>query len=471
MQSILAPPHDAFLSPAMTSTMSTITLAHEWSTQQILLWLMLAVAIVTLLWTLFSLNRSVRRLRRAAMRFAAGDLSHPLPIRGPGPIAHLSETMNRMARQLDDRLQTVLAQRNELEAVLSSMVEGVMVIDLDERVMRLNRAAAEMLDIKPGRAIGRSIQEVVRNVALQQFVAETLTSDAPTQRDLVLRISSLTPNGDEEAGERFLQAQGATMRDAAGQRIGALLVLHDVTRLRRLEMIRREFVGNVSHEIRTPITAIKGAVETLLDDPTENVEDHQRFLAIIRRQADRLHAIIEDLLSLARIEQDSERARIAVARERLCDVVEGAVEVCLAAAQAKGVQLDLSCDKALEAMISAPLLEQAVVNLLDNAIKYSPPNSVVTIEARQEGDELVLSVIDEGCGIEPEHLPRVFERFYRPDRARSRALGGTGLGLSIVKHIAQAHRGRVSVKSQPGMGSTFRIVLPINPFSAEAATT
>ena len=242
--------------------------------------------------------------------------------------------------------------------------------------------------------------------------------------------------------------------------MGALIVLNDVTRIRRLENVRREFVANVSHEIKTPITAIKGFVETLRDGAVGNPEDAERFLGIIENHAERLEAIIEDLLSLSRIEREAERGKIALVEGQVQDVVQMAVQVCEMSARAKEIKIECSCDKDIASKINGPLLEQAMVNLLDNAIKYSAKGSTIWVEASQTAEDIEIDVRDQGCGIEKEHLPRLFERFYRVDKARSRQLGGTGLGLAIVKHITQAHGGQVSVESIPGKGSTFSIRLP-----------
>jgi len=233
-----------------------------------------------------------------------------------------------------------------------------------------------------------------------------------------------------------------------------------VTRLRRLENVRRDFVANVSHELKTPITAIRGFVETLLDGAIDSKEDARRFLEIIIRQSERLQSIIEDLLSLSRIEQESEKGGIELQEGPVRSVLLSAIQSCEPTAQQKSVELQLVCDDALRSRLNAPLLEQAVVNLIDNAVKYSPENSVVLVQAMSRGDQVVIEVRDQGRGIAREHLPRVFERFYRVDKARSRKQGGTGLGLAIVKHIAQAHGGRVTVESEPGSGSTFRLHLP-----------
>ena len=230
-------------------------------------------------------------------------------------------------------------------------------------------------------------------------------------------------------------------------------------RLRRLETVRQEFVANVSHELKTPITSIKGFVETLLDGALENPEDARKFLEIVARHSDRLNSIITDLLLLSRIEAGGDRA-LELEESRLRDVLREAVEACSAKAEAKGVRVVLDCPAELAVRANPPLLEQAVVNLIDNAVKYSEPGAEVRVEGSGSADETAVAVRDRGAGIAPEHVARLGERFYRVDKARSRQLGGTGLGLAIVKHIVQAHGGRVSIESKPGEGSAFRIFLP-----------
>jgi two-component system phosphate regulon sensor histidine kinase PhoR len=330
------------------------------------------------------------------------------------------------------------------------MVEGVVAVDADERIINLNPAAAELFGIQMTAARGRSLQEVIRNSSLQRFFARVLTENRPMEEDIVLH----------NAGERRLQAHGTLLKDAAGGRIGALVVLNDVTRLHRLEDMRKEFVANVSHELKTPITSIKGFVETLQDGAVGNHDEAQSFLSIISRQAARLESIIEDLLSLSRIEQETERTETPRSRESIADIVANAVQQCRLKIDEKRINIVVECSEKLAAHVNAPLLEQAVINLLDNAVKYSPAETSVRISAREDGSEVILAVQDNGCGIPQEHLPRIFERFYRVDKARSRQLGGTGLGLSIVKHIVQAHGGRVQAESRVGRGSTFTVVLP-----------
>lgn len=438
---------------------ASLSLARIDRTQQTVIGQVIGIALAVALgaalvswWIARRITLPLEEMRAGAQRFADGELNRRLPLYRSAELAGLAEAMNRMAAQLDERIRTVVSQRNEQEAVLASMIEGVLAVDLDEKILRINQAAATLLDLSPEAAVGRRIQEVLRKPDLQTFVTEALRSKQPLEAEMRLVI-----RGDE----RFLQAHGAPLRDASGKEIGVLVVLNDITRLLRLENIRRDFVANVSHELKTPITAIKGSVETLLGGAIEETDSTPRFLEIIARQADRLNAIIEDLLALSRIEQEEEKAGIHLAPVAVCDVIQSALLSCQVRALDKQVRLAVDCSGELQCSANAPLLEQALINLIDNAVTYSSKGGEVRIVAHAVANGLEINVRDFGCGIAREHLPRLFERFYRVDKGRSRKQGGTGLGLAIVKHIVQAHGGQVRVDSSPGEGSTFTIALPM----------
>ena len=407
-----------------------------------------AVALVSLLVSR-RLSRPLEELSAGAERFARGQLGDRLGVSDIREIGSLAGSMNEMAALLDERIRALTRQRSEQEAILSSMVEGVLAVDDAGRVVGLNRAGAQLLGLVPPAVRGKPVQEVLHNYDLQEFVFRVLERSAPVEGDIALL------GGDG----RQLEAHGAVLRDAGGREIGAVVVLNDVTRLKRLETVRRDFVANVSHELKTPVTSIRAAVETLQGGALRDAAEAARFTEMIARQADRLGAIIDDLLELSRVEQE-EGQGLVLAPEALEPVLAAAAQACAQRAEARGVTVAVRCPGDLRAAVNPQLIENAVVNLIDNAVKHSEPGREVVVEGAAEPGGAVIRVIDRGCGIEKKHLPRLFERFYRVDKARSRRLGGTGLGLAIVKHIVQAHRGEVAVESTFGAGSTFTIRLP-----------
>lgn len=398
------------------------------------------------------IERPLNEIHAGAERFAEGRLTPPIALSHPDDDdGGLAGTLNRMAAELSDRIQTINLQRNEQEAILSSMMEGVLAVDAEERLISLNAVAAHLFGVAASAVRGRMLQEVVRIPAMQEFVARTLASDAPQEGEFT----------QDQAGElRHLQVHGAALRDTNARRLGAVIVINDITRVRRLEGLQREFVANVSHELKTPITSIKGFIETLQDGAMNNREDAERFLAIVAKHADRLSAIIEDLLLLSRIDQDAISATLERDAAALKPVLEEAATACALKAQEKRVAVQVQCPDSLAASINRRMFTQVLINLIDNAVKYSDAGKTVDITALQADGEIRIQVRDHGCGIDPEHLPRLGERFYRVDKARSRTQGGTGLGLAIAQHILRAHGGRLTVASTVGEGSTFTVHLP-----------
>lgn len=417
----------------------------------ILGWSFIAILFAVVAWLLSRrISRPLEDMRRVAERIAHGNLEARVARPDSEELGDLARTLNQMAAQLGERLGTITRQRNEQAAVLASMVEGVLAVDRDERILNLNHAAAHLLDLAPEQARGRSIQEAVRNRDLQTFIGATLAGTGPAEGEIVIYGNT----------ERFLQLHGTTLTDSADHNIGALIVLSDITRLKRLETVRRDFVANVSHELKTPITALKGCVETLSETKPMDPAETSQFLAMMTRQVARMEALVQDLLSLSRIEFDAERKRVVLEPGAIANILQRTVQSFTVAATAKSISLVVECPAEITAPINAALLEQAVGNLLDNAIKFSVNGTRVLVSGRLTGSNVEIQVADQGPGIEKKHLPRLFERFYRVDQARSRTLGGTGLGLAIVKHIALAHGGTVAVVSEPGQGSTFIIRIP-----------
>jgi two-component system phosphate regulon sensor histidine kinase PhoR len=401
------------------------------------------------------ISRPLEDLRLAAERYARGDFKTRVPVPDTYETAELVRTMNQMAADLDDRMRTVIRQRNEQRAVFSGMLEGVVATDREGRVIGLNPAAARWLDIDVDRAVGRRIQEVVRNPHLYLCLDEALLAGGqPIETEVILH----------NPVERVLQVRARSFDGAEGRPMGALMVLNDVTQIKRLETVRRDFIANLSHELKTPITAMKSYLETLTEDGGLDTlapagftmpAEIGRVLGILQRQTDRLQALVEDLLSLSRIEHEADGERIVLTPAFVRPVLEAAVESCAAKAVARDIDVAVECPSELQADLNEALLAQAVENLIDNALKYSDAKTRVVVSAHKTTMGVSIEVRDQGIGIESQHLDRIFERFYRVDQARSRTLGGTGLGLAIVKHIALAHRGTVRVESRPGQGSVF----------------
>jgi two-component system phosphate regulon sensor histidine kinase PhoR len=399
------------------------------------------------------LSRPLEEMKQGISEFAKGDFSVKLPVPETEELGVLAEAANDMASELDDRIKTITQQRNEQNSILSSMIEGVLAVDKDERIVHLNLAAEKILGCHYQSVRGKLIQESLRRPDLLDFVKTTLEGHASIERDITWH--------DEE--ERFFQAKGATLKNAEGENVGAVVVLNEVTHLYKLERMRRDFVANVSHELRTPITSIRGFAETLLDSNISDIANTEKFLGIIVRQTNRLNSLIEDLLALSRIEKQTEQDEILLAPGNICDVLSDSIQTCEIQAIEKQISLVFQCKDDIKANIHKELLERAVTNLIDNAVKYSPAGTQITVRAVALDDVIRISVEDQGEGIAKEHLDRLFERFYRVDKARSRSIGGTGLGLSIVKHVSHAHGGSVSVDSSLGKGCIFTISIPRIP--------
>ena len=403
-----------------------------------------------------SLALPLAGLASRARAYASGELPaaarRAAPRGGPAELATLELALEAMASQLDERIRGAEAQGEELEAVLHSMTEAVLALDGELRVRLVNPAALALFGLgSAAEALGRGLLEAARSTELEALARSCAGAGASRRAELVLG-----PAG------RWFRA----LASPYGSSGGLVLALEDETELKRLERVRRDFVANVSHELRTPVQVIKGFAESLLEqvgsfpeggDP-EARPTALRHLAIVARNASRMESLIGDLLSLAQLEREG--ARIEVEEVEVGRLLEEAAEAVAPKAEAKGARIGLTCPEGLRACVNPGLVVQALVNLLDNAVKYSPPGGPIALSASRDDAGIRIEVRDQGLGIPAKDLGRLFERFYRVDKARSRELGGTGLGLAIVKHIALAHGGSASVESWEGEGSAFRILLP-----------
>jgi two-component system phosphate regulon sensor histidine kinase PhoR len=402
-------------------------------------------------------TRPLDELIGAVEKVAAGA-SGTRVFPAPGKVlCRLGRTFNDMSERLAARIAQLEEDRQQLRTVLSGMVEGVVALDARQRILFVNDRAGQLLELPAPSPVGRPLWEVVRHRPLLDLVRRSLDGPEPLQEEFTWNgptVRSLTVHAARLPVPPSLPARQAGKR-------GAVLVLHDTSDIRRLERLRQEFVANVSHELKTPLSVIKVCVETLLDGAVDDAEHRGRFLEQIAEQSDRLHALILDLLSLARLESGDE----------LCEFQEvpldAVVRACLdrhrPRAEARQQTLSLVEGPPVAAWADEEAVDQILENLLDNALKYTPEGGQIRAAWYEAQGQACFEVSDTGIGIPEADLPRIFERFYRVDKARSRELGGTGLGLSIVKHLAQALHGGVRARSRLGQGTTFVVSLPLAP--------
>jgi two-component system phosphate regulon sensor histidine kinase PhoR len=388
-------------------------------------------------------------LSAAADKLSEGNSGLRVFGEGRDEIAEAVLTFNRMSERLDARIARLEEDRQQLRTILSGMVEGVVALDADQRILYANERATQLLGLPWQTPVGRRLWEVVRQRPLLDVVQRALDSSEPQREEL----------GWSGSLVRSLTIHAARLPGLPPR--GAVVVLHDTTELRRLERLRQEFVANVSHELKTPLSVIKVCIETLLDSAMDDPYHRRQFLEQLDSQSNRLHALILDLLSLARIESGNELFDLKSIP--IDELVESCSKRHRPRAEAKKQTLEIvpPAGEALSVWADEEAVEQILDNLLDNAVKYTPEGGRVSIRWRREGEQLCLEVADSGIGIPESDLPRIFERFYRVDKARSREMGGTGLGLSIVKHLSQAMNGSVRADSRVGRGTTFIVSLPL----------
>jgi two-component system phosphate regulon sensor histidine kinase PhoR len=415
-----------------------------------------AVGVVVIM-TAYVLARqaaALAEITRAVQALGKGQTTRPILVRVGGPVGGLARLFDSVAPQLESRIARLEQDRQQLRAVLSGMAEGVIAIDARRRLLFANASADRLFGLD-GASVGRLVQELIRSPQVQEAIESTLAGPEPYQgeitlvsREVLLRVHA-----------RVLAVHGTPLPGSPPP--GAVLVFHDVTELRRLERMRQDFVANVSHELKTPLASIKAYTETLLGWALHDENVNVRFLHRIEEQADRLNQLILDLLSLARLESGQEVYEHGPLV--LAPVISSCIEAHRGRAESKNLVFhsELSAiDDAMLVRADEEAIRQILDNLIDNAIKYTPEGGSVRLSSRVTDEGIAIEVADTGIGIPRDDLPRVFERFYRVDKARSRELGGTGLGLAIVKHLVQSIGGQITVNSRVGVGSQFTVTLP-----------
>lgn len=441
--------------PALISLalVAAILATVEWASPGILLKIryflaiFLFVAVIAFFLSSRSVTLRISRLKQFAERAAAGDFTPLERDYGHDELADLADALGLTAAGLGKTIHTLTDERNRSSAILSSMVEGVAVVAGDERILFCNWAFEQILELPEGSSQGRTLVEALRQADLVALVRQALSG-----------AEELT--GEVEVGtvrRRNFSVTAAPVRSAGAN--GAVLVLHDITELRRLERVRRDFVANVSHEFKTPLTAIQGFAETLLSGALDDKANRGRFVEIIREHARRLARLTDDLLKLSRIEAG--RLELEIRPIRVEALVNGCIETARLNAKARGLEIHVDLQGNAPAVRGdGAQLGEVLQNLIDNALQYTPSGGQIEVKARANGREVIFTVTDTGIGIPESDLERIFERFYRVDAARSREAGGTGLGLAIARHIVDAHGGRIWVESAVGQGSRFHFSIP-----------
>ena len=409
-----------------------------------------AIALITGLLLLRAFTRrstTLQQIKNSFDFFSSGHLRHRVKEPKESGLREIVYSINSMAAELNKRMGTIREQRNELATIFESLSDGLLAVDSEGKVIDVNHTLTAWLGANPQHVKGKPVYELTRYPDVQRLIYSVLEEQQPIEKAIVL-------HGREV---RHLEVRSNLLKNEDSV-IGAIFSFRDTTRLQQLEQIRSDFAANVSHELKTPITSIIGYAETLKEGALDNPEDARRFINIIIKQSNRLHSIVSDLLSLSRIEQGQERIELEM--NSLYAIVEEAASFCNTLTTEKEMVIHNRIPPTLDLPCQGALMEQALANLIENAVKYSPEHTAVEITASATDNTIELRVCDQGPGIPREHQERIFERFYRIDGARSRNLGGTGLGLAIVKHIVLQHHGSIGLISAQGEGCTFVLTLP-----------
>lgn len=390
----------------------------------------------------------IKKVDETCSSYASGDFSKPLTLAGFREASKLASDISIMGKKLRKTIGKMEFQQNKLQTILNQMNDPVISIDRRSRVKEINQAALSFIGKTKKKAIGKEFFRLYENLDLMEIIEESFENETNAAKLLQFEHDKI----------KYMQVNCLPVFNIKKELNGMVIVMNDITEIQSLHIRQKMFVSNVSHELKTPITAISGFLDTLLEYPDLSSEKRNEMISITLEQSLRLHTIIEDLLLLASLEE--ERVTISKDTFPLLPLLNDAKKVCSISAKQRGIDIEIYCEKDLELSAHYGLIEQAVINYLNNAIKYSEEGGIVKVKAKQDGNKISISVKDKGQGIPTDKVSHLFERFYRVDKARSRDKGGTGLGLSIVKHIAERHGGTVFAKSRVGKGSKFEIILP-----------
>lgn len=412
----------------------------------------ISLLIASLISLIISLNitRPIKEMTEISKRISKGDFSKKLGIRSQDEIGQLSLALNQMSEDLENKIKIISEDKNKMEIILSSVIEGIAAIDKKGKLILCNDAFEKIINCPRDKAFGRFHWEIIRNNQLNEILKETIQKGQTSTQEITILFpqekifyASATPLGEKE------------------NIWGAVVVLNDITQIKRLEKMREEFVANVSHELRTPLTSIQGFIETLKEGAINDPEKTQHFLEIIEKQSNRLNNLVENILKLSKIE--SQETVVNLQSTNLKELLDKVIAEFKEKIIAKKFKMNTNIPPQFPLLkVDPEQIALALRNLLDNAIKYTPEKGEISITFLEREKDISIEIADSGIGISPEHLSRIFERFYRVNKDRSRDLGGTGLGLAIVKHVVQVHKGTIGVDSTPGKGSKFFIILPKN---------
>lgn len=413
--------------------------------------LLIGIAIATIMGyrVSFSISKPIKEMTYMSSKISKGQFDKRIYISSKDEIGELSTSINDMAAKLDETINSLKDKNSKMEAILSSVINGIIAIDNNERVLFMNPAAIDILDIREKDTTGKYLLQIVRNNDMDDFLREIIEKKRFESKEIFINYPE----------EKYLKIYTNPIKYSDSEDvIGIIIIIQDITEIRKLERVRTEFVTNVSHELKTPLTSIKGFAETLRLGALEDHEAALRFLGIIEEEADRLFRLINDILSLSELENKKIKQKSDIVN------IEGLIShvISIMTNQAHNKNIIISKDVRLKSndfIGDNDEIKQMLINLIDNAIKYTQENGSVHIEAYDNEDKLIIIIADSGIGIPKEHIPRLFERFYRVDKARSKKIGGTGLGLAIVKHIVKSYNGEIEVDSKVGIGTKFKVIL------------